>query len=69
MLREVESNQTHMCLSTRQSAMKKKVLVVDDSALMRKHLKRILEGAGFEVELARDGQECLNKLPLFNPMH
>ncbi|MGB3724389.1 MAG: chemotaxis-specific protein-glutamate methyltransferase CheB [Glaciecola sp.] len=47
--------------------MKKKVLVVDDSALLRKHLKRILEGAGFEVELARDGQECLNKLPLFNP--
>jgi two-component system chemotaxis response regulator CheB len=38
-----------------------KVLVVDDSALMRRQLKKILESAGdFEIELARDGQEAID---------
>lgn len=44
-----------------------KVLIVDDSLLIRKYLKGILEKAGFETELAQNGQECLEKIPTFNP--
>jgi len=45
-----------------------RVLVVDDSALMRKFLGRIFEAAdGFEVETARDGVEALAKLATFKP--
>ncbi len=44
-----------------------KVLVVDDSALMRKHLRQILEGAGYEVETARNGEEGLEKISTFDP--
>lgn len=47
--------------------MAKKVLVIEDSALMRKHLRRILEEGGFEVEVARNGQEGLDKLPEYDP--
>ena len=49
-------------------ASKKKVLVVDDSALMRKHLRAILEADGrFEVYTARDGQDALDHLAEVNP--
>ncbi|MCV6606881.1 MAG: chemotaxis-specific protein-glutamate methyltransferase CheB [Campylobacterales bacterium] len=34
-----------------------KVLIVDDSALVRKELTSLLEGAGYEVETARNGQD------------
>jgi two-component system chemotaxis response regulator CheB len=44
-----------------------KVLVVDDSALMRKYLQNILQKAGFETDYARNGQECLEKIKSFNP--
>ncbi|SEH25603.1 chemotaxis-specific protein-glutamate methyltransferase CheB [Magnetospirillum fulvum] len=45
-----------------------KVLIVDDSALMRRHLKEILEArAGFEVEMARNGTEALAALESFDP--
>ena len=39
-----------------------RILVVDDEALVRRTLKRILEGEGFEVEEAGDGQEALELL-------
>lgn len=39
-----------------------KVLVVDDSALMRKHLSQLFTSAGFEVLLARDGQEAVEQV-------
>lgn len=39
-----------------------KVLVVDDSALMRKHLTQLFLGAGFEVILARDGKEAVQRV-------
>lgn len=39
-----------------------RVLIVDDSALMRRHLKEILEGAGFETRSARNGTEALEAL-------
>ena len=45
-----------------------KVLVVDDSALMRKHLVTLLEGeGGFEVRVARNGVEALSLLSSFDP--
>lgn len=44
-----------------------KVLVVDDSALMRKHLASLLKGEGFDVQIARSGREALEELSLFEP--
>lgn len=45
-----------------------KVLVVDDSALMRKALKTMLTDAGdFEVFLARNGIDALEQIPRVNP--
>jgi two-component system chemotaxis response regulator CheB len=39
-----------------------KVLVVDDSALMRKHLHSLLTQAGFAVSFARNGQEAVEQV-------
>jgi len=48
--------------------MQKKVLIVDDSALMRKHLSQIfLSATGFKVETARNGKEGLDKIKTFEP--
>jgi len=45
-----------------------KVLVVDDSALMRRQLRKILEAAGnFKIELARDGKEAIDLNLSFKP--
>ncbi|TWA85241.1 two-component system chemotaxis response regulator CheB [Azospirillum brasilense] len=44
-----------------------KVLVVDDSALMRRRIGEILSSAGFEVETAADGAQALERLSGFNP--
>ncbi|QCN98676.1 chemotaxis-specific protein-glutamate methyltransferase CheB (plasmid) [Azospirillum argentinense] len=44
-----------------------KVLVVDDSALMRRRIGDILSSAGFAVETAADGAEALERLPGFDP--
>jgi|UniRef100_A0A7C3WMS4 two-component system chemotaxis response regulator CheB len=44
-----------------------KVLVVDDSALMRKHLCVLLQGAGFQVEIARNGQEAVEQVLSWQP--
>ena len=45
-----------------------KVLVVDDSALMRKHLVTLLESDGeFQVRVARNGVEALSLLNSFDP--
>ena len=44
-----------------------KVLVVDDSALMRKHLSNIFKGAGFEVALARHGIEAVEQVTEWHP--
>jgi len=45
----------------------KKILVIDDSALMRKQLRIILEGAGYEVDIARNGEEGLEKIKSGTP--
>jgi two-component system chemotaxis response regulator CheB len=44
-----------------------KVLVVDDSALMRKHLTGLFKDAGFEVALARNGNEAVDQVSIFMP--
>lgn len=40
----------------------RRILVVEDDEDMRENLRRILQGAGHEVELARDGAEALAAL-------
>ncbi|MEA1919029.1 MAG: chemotaxis-specific protein-glutamate methyltransferase CheB [Campylobacterota bacterium] len=40
--------------------MSKKVLIVDDSALVRKQLREMIETLGFEIEIAKNGQEAVN---------
>ena len=42
--------------------MKHTVLVVDDDTTVQYTIKRILEGAGLEVELASSGIECIQKI-------
>jgi len=45
-----------------------KLLIVDDSALMRRQLSTVFEEAGgFEIRLARNGQEALNENLSFQP--
>lgn len=45
-----------------------KLLIVDDSALMRRLLSEIFSEAGdFEIEIARDGNEAIDKLKSFAP--
>jgi two-component system response regulator (stage 0 sporulation protein F) len=45
----------------------KKILVVDDEESIRLLYKEELEEEGFIVELAQNGKEALEKLPLFKP--
>ncbi len=44
-----------------------KALVVEDSALMRRQIKRILSDAGFDVSMARNGVEALELVALVDP--
>ncbi len=41
--------------------MAKKVLIVDDSALVRKQLTEMINTLGFEIDTAKNGQEAVNK--------
>nr|WP_222531023.1 chemotaxis-specific protein-glutamate methyltransferase CheB [Azospirillum sp. 412522] len=43
------------------------VLVVDDSALMRRRIAELLGEAGFRVETAATGDEALARLPVLDP--
>jgi CheY-like chemotaxis protein len=45
----------------------KKILIVDDEEGIRFLYKEELEEEGFKVELANNGKEALEKLPLFRP--
>ncbi|WP_025323805.1 chemotaxis-specific protein-glutamate methyltransferase CheB [Deferrisoma camini] len=48
--------------------MKHKILVVDDSALMRKYLRQMLETQDdFEVHTARDGEDALRQIRELDP--
>jgi len=44
-----------------------KVLVVDDSALMRRLITGVLSGAGYEVQIAHNGTEGVEKLVQWQP--
>jgi two-component system chemotaxis response regulator CheB len=45
-----------------------RLLVVDDSALMRKHLRTVFEAEGdFELAFARNGREALEQAEAFQP--
>jgi len=46
---------------------KKIALVVDDSAVIRNIIKRVLENNGFEVHLSPDGVDALVKIPFLKP--
>src|SRR4030043_1433034 len=45
----------------------KKILIVDDEESIRLLYKEEWEEDGFAVELAKNGQEALEKLPFFKP--
>ncbi len=45
----------------------KKVLIVDDSGLVRRIIRKELEGAGFEIEEAENGVKALVKVISFQP--
>jgi CheY-like chemotaxis protein len=45
----------------------KKIMVVDDEESIRYLYKEELEDEGFAVEVANNGEEALQKLPLFKP--
>ena len=47
--------------------MSKKVLIIEDSALMRKHIRNILESHDYIVETARNGEEGVSKTLSFEP--
>jgi len=47
--------------------MKARVLVVDDSALSRRTLRQILEGAGYDVVEAEDGLSALERYFIEKP--
>ena len=47
--------------------MTEKVILIDDDPTTLSYLKIILQKAGFETQLAKDGQEALEKIPLFKP--
>ncbi len=44
-----------------------KIFIVDDSSFARNHLRRTLEGAGFEVGQADSGESALSLAPTFQP--
>ena len=41
--------------------MSKKILIVDDSALVRKQLRSLIDGLDFEIDIAKNGQEAIDK--------
>ncbi|MDD5310114.1 MAG: response regulator [Deltaproteobacteria bacterium] len=47
--------------------MKQKILVVDDTETMRHFQRLFLEAQGYEVALAEDGIDALDKIPAFGP--
>lgn len=44
-----------------------KILIVDDTETLRKYHETLLTGAGYKVELAKNGEEALEKIPVFKP--
>jgi signal transduction histidine kinase/ActR/RegA family two-component response regulator len=57
----VESHMHHR-METTQAAPKKRVLLVEDNAVNQVVAQTLIEAEGFEVEIANDGQQALDKL-------
>ena len=47
--------------------MAKRILVIDDERDMQVYLRTLLRKAGYEVDVARDGEEGLSKVKSFKP--
>lgn len=47
--------------------LRKKILVVDDERKMCATMKKILQGAGYEVEVAFNGMEAIDQFERFTP--
>ena len=47
--------------------MGKKILIVDDEPNIVISLEFLMQQGGYDIEIARDGQEALNKLSSFHP--
>ena len=47
--------------------MKRKVLIVDDTKTVIMSEKMMLTGQGYDVEVAEDGQEAIDKVSTFRP--
>ena len=45
----------------------KKILLAEDVRAIALQLSHALEKAGYEVQVARDGEECLEKVASFKP--
>ncbi len=56
-----------MCDGKSNDPGKKRVLVVDDDADFVEASKAVLEGGGYEVTVAYDGQECLEQVSSNRP--
>ncbi|HIE59316.1 MAG TPA: response regulator [Persephonella sp.] len=50
-----------LSIKIRINILKKKVLIVDDSALVRRFLSRIIEGLNFEIDTAKNATEAIKK--------
>lgn len=47
--------------------LQKRILVVDDSSVIRKIVSKAFEKSGFKVEQAKDGREAIDKYKIFKP--
>jgi CheY-like chemotaxis protein len=47
--------------------MKKKILIIEDDAVIALISKRLLEKNGYEAEVATDGAKGIDRIPVFQP--
>ncbi|NJD20110.1 MAG: response regulator [Gemmatimonadetes bacterium] len=54
-------------MSKKSSASPKRILIAEDSEVVSHLMLSLLQGAGYEVALAQDGEECLEQVRTFRP--
>ncbi len=47
--------------------MAKAILIIEDETVLAKNIDRYLQGHGYEVKIARDGEEGLSQFEEFMP--